>query len=1176
MVLSPFEVTDSQDDSYQAESTLAGNRLNTKLRDVGAAISVVTAQMLHDIGATSNESLLQYTTNSEVGNIYGNMANVGSGQVLDEKSNLLTPNSNTRVRGLASADNTIDFFLTDIPWDSYNVSRIDMQRGPNAILFGLGSPAGIINAGTNTAHFRNKGSVELRYSRFGSLRTSLDYNYVLLPKELSLRIDLLRDNEKYEQKPAFQKDQRAFGALRYEPGFLNKGSAKTTLRANYEVGQVRSNRPRVLPPGDSITQWWLTGTAQGYTADGTPRQFNNLNRMGFNQLGLQDSQTAALGDPTRGAQAANLPNGTPSPVQQPWLGGQFAANHFGNPIAYFDGSGNSAPVLFSPSVTTPRGIGPNGAIDGTVRGFPGGSTMSSITTYRDWTRKTQQPGAFFGFTKNLILTDPSVFDFYENLIDGPNKKEWQNFHRFNASLSQTFFGGDVGFEAAYDQQHYNNGQLTIIADRAATLYIDVIQTFADGTTNPNFGRPFIGDTVANNVANKIDRSSGRLTAFAKHDFAEGHPDSWIRRILGTQTLTGFYNDDSRKSDSRNFVRYGADLAYKDLIAGTAAASNFNDNNRVIFPTFYLGPSLVSRNSPSGANIPRVARELTVPAGSNIRVFDSTWAPSTNVNPADPWENTIWPVGNPNRTSTQSENPANYRGWVSVPFNFLDSEQGNRDALTRFARLDKNTVQSKALVYNGAFFKGALVGMYGYRRDTAKSYTFTGGRLPNGGPIDLNPATYALPSTPRNVQKLPSKTWSIVAHLTEFLPKNPLPFDLSIFYNKSENFSAAPERVGVYGENLGPPKGNTTDRGIMISTKSGNYSFRVNKYESVLTNATSTAGFANTFFIQQLFTTYQPLRNIYFYKIDSGQDLSTTQGNNPDRWLWQPTQGMTPQETAAQEAAAIADWDKLVASISPSFLAAYHFDLSNLTNLGNPAGPSGLTLTEDSVSRGYEAEFYASPLRGLRLTFNASKAEAVRTNQGEPSWIELVNQINTALNTTAAGLMRDNASAGSGTALNNWNNNFWAPWQTVKTQDGGPVPELRKWRFNAIANYEFNRGVLKGINIGAGYRWQDKVIIGWRPIYLDVNGNPAANPQVAKVGKLDFDHPYYGPAESDIDLWIGYTRKLRHNLTFKTQLNVTNVGRGDYLIPITTQPDGTPAGWRIAPTQIWRLTNTLEF
>ena len=43
------------------------------------------------------------------------------------------------MRGLASADSTRDFFVTDIPTDFYNVDRVEIQRGPNSILFGLRS-----------------------------------------------------------------------------------------------------------------------------------------------------------------------------------------------------------------------------------------------------------------------------------------------------------------------------------------------------------------------------------------------------------------------------------------------------------------------------------------------------------------------------------------------------------------------------------------------------------------------------------------------------------------------------------------------------------------------------------------------------------------------------------------------------------------------------------------------------------------------------------------------------------------------------------------------------------------------------------------------------------------------------------------------------------------------------
>ncbi|MES1168160.1 MAG: hypothetical protein ABUL61_03215, partial [Oleiharenicola lentus] len=74
LVLSPFEVSADSDSGYATATTLAGNRLNTELRDIGNAVTVINSQFLKDIGATSNETLLQYTVGTEVGNIRGNFA----------------------------------------------------------------------------------------------------------------------------------------------------------------------------------------------------------------------------------------------------------------------------------------------------------------------------------------------------------------------------------------------------------------------------------------------------------------------------------------------------------------------------------------------------------------------------------------------------------------------------------------------------------------------------------------------------------------------------------------------------------------------------------------------------------------------------------------------------------------------------------------------------------------------------------------------------------------------------------------------------------------------------------------------------------------------------------------------------------------------------------------------
>src|SRR5690606_23344437 len=63
VILEPFEVTAAEAHDYAATTTMAGTRINTMLKDVGSAISVVTKEFLEDTGAVNNETLLQYTTN---------------------------------------------------------------------------------------------------------------------------------------------------------------------------------------------------------------------------------------------------------------------------------------------------------------------------------------------------------------------------------------------------------------------------------------------------------------------------------------------------------------------------------------------------------------------------------------------------------------------------------------------------------------------------------------------------------------------------------------------------------------------------------------------------------------------------------------------------------------------------------------------------------------------------------------------------------------------------------------------------------------------------------------------------------------------------------------------------------------------------------------------------------
>lgn len=170
--LSPFVVETSKDVGYMASSSLAGTRLRTELKDIGAAVSVLTKEFMDDIGATDNQSALTYATSMEVGGVTGNYQgapNTGSFALAAEEDNRFNPNSNTRVRGLVGADTTRNYFRTTVAWDGYNTSRVDILRGPNSILFGLGSPGGVVNATTDSASLdRTGGQVGVVIDEFGS------------------------------------------------------------------------------------------------------------------------------------------------------------------------------------------------------------------------------------------------------------------------------------------------------------------------------------------------------------------------------------------------------------------------------------------------------------------------------------------------------------------------------------------------------------------------------------------------------------------------------------------------------------------------------------------------------------------------------------------------------------------------------------------------------------------------------------------------------------------------------------------------------------------------------------------------------------------------------------------------------------------------------------------------
>jgi outer membrane receptor protein involved in Fe transport len=270
--MSPFVVSGSEV-GYQATQSLAGTRIKSDLRDVAGAIQVVTPEFLQDTAATDAESLLVYTTNTEVSGPDGNYSGANGGA--EDDGARRASNQPTRVRGLVGADQTRDYFLTDIGFETYNTERVVINRGPNAILFGLGSPGGIINNNTKKALFADYHELSLSYESFDSHREVLDLNQEIIDNKWAIRAIGLNKHEGFQQEEGYRDEERVFVAstARFTP--------TTTLRFNAEFGNMESARPSGLTPKRVGVRWIEDGMPVNELVGKIPNTTNADGRLLF-------------------------------------------------------------------------------------------------------------------------------------------------------------------------------------------------------------------------------------------------------------------------------------------------------------------------------------------------------------------------------------------------------------------------------------------------------------------------------------------------------------------------------------------------------------------------------------------------------------------------------------------------------------------------------------------------------------------------------------------------------------------------------------------------------------------------------------------------------------------------------------------------------------------------------
>ncbi|MBI5692492.1 MAG: TonB-dependent receptor [Verrucomicrobia bacterium] len=551
VMLSPFEVT-ADARGYYASSTMSGTRLNSRVEDLASAISVVTKEQMADFAMLDINDIFLYEAGTEGIGTYTEFSVDRNGSPVD---NSLNPNTANRVRGVGAANLSFANFETSgrMPIDPSILDAVEISRGPNSTVFGLGNASGTVNLAPASASLnRERSQVGYRLDSFGGYRSSLDLNRVLRRGVFAARGSAVFQHDGYVRKPSGTDSRRLNAMVRYQP------FRHTSLTASHFYYHITGNRPNTTPPRDAVTGWikagrpswdpptysaWINGVRmpETWTATTVPAYFTTG--------GIRDQ--SALFIDTTGA------------------------------IGYW-GPGRTS------STNTPEGRNQN---------------IVLVNTVPEQIRATQPL-----FSSDPSVTDKAIYDW--------SKVNLAAMNRINETTLVTHLQGEqifletprqlLALQAAYFREasrRDNRGLYGTAGSSGVTgyLYIDANERLPDGSRNPFFQRPYIGFYNSKGVSGgPSERETYRSQLAYRLDLRR---ETSALRWLGMQQLLGYgeYKEYRSRGDTWRDVILSNHAWYP---APTGTATDFaRPNVALTFHRYYVGDNV-------GANADQAPRDFT--------------------------------------------------------------------------------------------------------------------------------------------------------------------------------------------------------------------------------------------------------------------------------------------------------------------------------------------------------------------------------------------------------------------------------------------------------------------------------------------------------------------------------------------------------------------------------------
>jgi outer membrane receptor protein involved in Fe transport len=237
--MSPFEVKAEKDNSYGALNSNSITQFNVELLKTPVAADIFTEQFMKDMGVTSVEELL---------NNYG----AGSSTIVATAEDALSNQPGDRYsvsqngsRGLSAGVTRRNGFLASTTGtsftNSFDVERVDMVKGANAMLYGASGAGGVVNTTSKQGRFNKKlTSLSLRIDQYGSRREEFDVQWG--NNKVAMRGVFLNDNQSFPRQ-FLCNDTRAYYAAFMIRDLPFNSTLKVTARKtdNYRIISTRQD-----------------------------------------------------------------------------------------------------------------------------------------------------------------------------------------------------------------------------------------------------------------------------------------------------------------------------------------------------------------------------------------------------------------------------------------------------------------------------------------------------------------------------------------------------------------------------------------------------------------------------------------------------------------------------------------------------------------------------------------------------------------------------------------------------------------------------------------------------------------------------------------------------------------------------------------------------------------------